>query len=1226
MCCSLLRMVDAGALRTPITPPLPRSIRIFPLLSRQIHPVNPNAPAKAAIALRTHSPAAICRHSLKPMQRLSVPLLTLILAAPLGAESPPDFARDVRPILARHCFKCHGPDETARKGNLRLDQRAQAIAPAKSGAIAIVPRKVSESELLNRIHSTDPDELMPPPAAKQELSAAQMETLRRWIEAGAEYKEHWAFIPPVRPSVPDAAPGTHPIDAFIQAKLKAAGLSPAPPANPATLLRRLSLDLTGLSPAPEEIESFTNEPILNLQSKISNLLASPAYGERWARKWLDLARYADTNGYEKDRARQIWPWRDWVVTALNNDMPFDQFSIEQLAGDMLTDATQQQIIATGFHRNSMLNEEGGIDPLEFRFHAMTDRMAVTGASWLGLTLQCAQCHTHKFDPIQHREYYSMMAFLNNADEPDFAIRPADADKQEQERAQKREALIAALPEKWPSGDLAWQTPRPVRADSDGKILADGSVLYPAKGPDKVVATVEVEAPENTSAVKLETLTDPSLPSQGPGRTPHGNFVLNEITLTAAGQKVEISSAEATAEQNGLPVTHAFDGNPYTGWAVHEGGKKLNETKTAILRLSKPARGNLILTLAQTHGGGHTIGRLRISTGVTQQSTEPRAAMKPAFEQWLKNSRTSAVTWTPLKPERAVSNSPLLTILPDNSVLASGDITKSDTYDLTFKAGDKNITAIKLEVLPHDSLPARGPGMAYYEGPKGDFFLGEFQPASGGQPVKIASSTDSYTKNNFGGNSGSNKAFDGDAQTGWSTAGAEGRANEAVFVLESPLTPAGGVLSLKMMFGRHYACSLGHFRISIATAPAAKASGLSAEAQALLTKQNLTAAEHEVLRTAFLMQAPELTAARKEIDTLEQPAAYQTTLVMHERPATNPRPTRLHHRGEYTQPEEIVEPAVLSFLNPLPNDAPRDRLAFARWLVSRDNPLTARVIVNRHWAAFFGRGLVRTQEDFGYTGDLPTHPELLDWLAVEFMESGWSVKKLHRLIVTSAAYQQSSRVTGRGVEVDPDNTLLWRGPRHRLEAEQIRDSALAVTGLLSKKMGGPGVYPPQPAGVTTEGTYGAMAWTPATGEDRYRRSLYTFTKRTAPFAMSTTFDAPTGEACVARRDVSNTPLQSLTLLNDVMFMEAAQALAKTVAAQPGTMADKLRPLFLRIFSRPAANDEIATLTEFFTAQQQRFTKGELDAVKTAGEGADAARAAWTLTIRALLNTDEFVTKN
>lgn len=1131
---------------------------------------------------------------------------------------------------------------------MRLDLRAAAIAPVKSGDIAIVPGKPEESELIKRIFSHEPDDIMPPPSAKQEITAEQKDTLRRWIAGGAPYSEHWSFIAPVRPPVPEIAqpggPPAHPIDAFVGATLQKSGLSPAPPADPATLIRRLSLDMTGLPPdearVPSLIQDLSQFPPGSPEHEkryaayVDELLASPAYGERWARKWLDLARYADTNGYEKDRTRQIWPWRDWVVKALNDDMPFDEFTVEQLAGDMLPGATASQLIATGFHRNSMLNEEGGIDPLEFRFHAMADRMGVTGATWLGLTLHCAQCHTHKFDPIPHKEYFSTMAFLNNADEPDFSIPPPDAEQQERRRAEKLSSLIAALPDKWPSGPVDWKAPRPLAFTSAQNESAatqeDGSILLPPQGPDRARYTVEIDAGDApVTHLKLEALTDPSLPSTGPGRTPHGNFVLTEIAVTtASGEKVTIASGSAAGAQPGFPVDRAFDGNPSTGWAVDAPGENLHETKSAVFVFAKPVKGSLTVVLDQQFGGGHTIGRVRLSTGVQQAPAVPAEAAEDAFTTWLAAQRTRATQWTPLKPQRAVSNLPLLTVLPDDSVLASGDITKADTYDLDFAvAPGTAITAVKLEALPHDSLPAHGPGMAYYEGPKGDFFLGEFQLSADGQPVKLASATDSYTSNGFGSHAGSLKAIDGDPQTGWSTSGGEGRAHEAVFVPAKPVTAHDGRLSLKMLFGRHYACSLGRFRISFATAPAAMASPLSAGEQTLLLKEDgaLTSAERDTLRTAFLLNAPELAAARKEIEALRRPAPWQTTLVMRERPAENPRPTYIHHRGEFTQPGEKVSPGVLSVLPPLPKDAPPNRLSFARWLVSRENPLTARVVVNRSWAAFFGRGIVKTVDDFGYQGDLPTHPELLDWLAIEFMDRGWSVKKLHRLIVTSRTYRQSSRIAGAGAEKDGENTLLWRGPRHRLEAEQIRDSALAVCGMLSQKMGGPGVFPPQPPGVTTEGTYGAMEWKTETGEDRYRRSLYTFTKRTAPFAMSNTFDAPTGEACVARRDVSNTPLQSLTLLNDVTFMEASRSLAGSIAAQSGDTAAKMRTLVTHVFSRPAEDGEVVTLTAFFTAQEQRFASGELDTARTAGAGASPAAAAWTLTVRALLNTDEFVTR-
>ena len=1163
------------------------------------------------------------------------PRLILILvsaAAATAAEPAPDFAKDVRPILSNHCFKCHGPDEEGRKGELRLDVRSAALEPAKSGARAIVPSNPDASEAITRILSDDPDEVMPPPATKHPLTAPQKETLRRWIASGAAYSEHWAFSAPQRPTPPATLP--NPIDAFVTARLKAENLSPSPPADPATLLRRVSLDLIGLPPSPEETAAFVESGGKDYEAAVDRLLASPQYGERWARKWLDLARYADTNGYEKDRGRTIWPYRDWVVRSLNTDMPFDQFTVEQLAGDLLPNPTPDQIVATGFHRNTMLNEEGGIDPLEFRFRAMTDRVSTTGAAWLGLTLQCAQCHTHKYDPIQHREYYQIMAFLNNTEEPDYLIRPPDAETELTKRAARRAALIAALPDQWPAGNVSWKSSAITSfagTGETGTIKPDGSVLFESPGPDRSDATFEVTTgTEPFSHLRLETLADPSLPAKGPGRTPHGNFVLSELTLTIDGKPVSFSAAEASAQQKGYPVSHAIDGDFNNGWAIHEDGKTLNQNQWASFRLAAPISspsGKVTVRLSSNHGGHHSPGRIRFSTGSTTPGASPRDAAEKAFLSWLGNTRPRTTPWAPAKPVSATSNSPLLTILPDQSILASGDITKADTYEVTVSSPLKNITAVRLEALPDDSLPSNGPGMAYYEGPKGDFFMGEFRLMLGGQPLRFASASESYGKNNFGGSASAALAIDGDAQTGWSTAGAEGRPHEAVFVLEKPVTPNDGQLSLQLVFGRHYACSLGRFRISFTSAEGATASQLDGETQALLSipHPELTDANRAKLRQAFLLNAPELAAARNEINALANRPAWQPTLAMRERPASNPRPTFIHHRGEYTQPKDKVDAGVPAFLPALPPDAPANRLSFARWLVSRNHPLTARVVVNRHWASFFGRGLVKTEEDFGYQGDLPTHPDLLDWLAVEFMESGWSLKKLHRLIATSATYRQSSRVTGPAASRDAENLLLWRGPRHRLEAEQIRDSALKVTGLLSLKAGGPGVFPPQPAGVTTEGTYGAMSWATSSGEDRYRRSLYTFVKRTAPFAMGATFDAPSGEACVARRDVSNTPLQSLTLLNDVMFMEAAQAMAANVAPTRESPDAKLHKVFLRIFSRPPTTEELTAASQFLATQHERLTSGKLDPSQLSGAN-DPSRAAWTLLIRALLNTDEFVTNH
>jgi hypothetical protein len=1007
-----------------------------------------------------------------------LPLLMLAAAAPVAAKI--DYQREVRPILSDRCFKCHGPDEAGRKGGLRLDVREAAVKPAKSGEPAIVPGKVEASELVARLFTADESEVMPPPETKKPLTEAQKQILKQWIAEGAEYQPHWAYIKPVTPPVPTAAwtvqnpatgqtehpaPSSNPIDAFIADKLHKAGLHPSPPAEAATLARRVALDLTGLPPSPQALEAFLKTPDdRGYEALVDSLLAGESYGERWARRWLDLARYADTNGYEKDRERSIWPYRDWVIKALNDDMPFDQFTIEQLAGDMLPKATASQIIATGFHRNTMLNEEGGIDPLEFRYHAMADRVGTTATTWLGLTMSCCQCHTHKYDPITHTEYFGMFAFLNNADEPDYDLPNVEAEKNHQQALKRAEALTAKLPDQF------------------------------------------------------------------------------------------------------------------------EGG---------------------------------------------------RPAAEQAFAAWLKTQQTMAASWTVLKPVAMKTNLPLLTALPDHSLLTSGDSAKSDTFDLTFKLEQAGVKALRLEALPHESLPAHGPGFCYYEGPKGDFFMGEFQVQVNGSPVKVVSATESYAKNNFGKNLATAAlATDGDPQTGWSCAARYGERHEAVFVFDQPL-PAGE-LKVTMMFGRHYACPLGRFRLSASGDPKVPAQDWPEEVAALLAlpDPDLSPAQRQLLFTHFLLQTPSLSKQAAQIKQLRKRPAPTTTLVMRERPASNPRPTFRHHRGEYTQPKEEVKPVTLSVLHPFPEGQPRDRLAFARWLVSPDNPLTPRVVMNRQWAAFFGRGIVKTVEDFGYQGELPSHPELLDWLATEFIRQKWSMKAMHKLIVMSATYRQSSgepRAKGEGKDTAlPElsalrSQLYAQFPRTRLEAEIIRDAILQASGLLTQKVGGPSVYPPQPDSVT-EAAYGKFQWKPSTGPDRYRRSLYTFMKRTAPFAMFTTFDAPTGEQCLASRETSNSPMQALTVMNDIIITEAAQALGKRLVTSAFTDEARADLLFQSSLSRPASSDEQALMLQFVNAQRGRLQAKQLDAVAIVGRpDATVDEAAWTLAARAVFNLDEFVTK-
>lgn len=961
-------------------------------------------------------------------------LLLLLLPGRVAQAQTPSYSRDVRPILADKCFSCHGPDEATRAMDLRLD----------------LPGHDLGEELLLRIVEQDPTDRMPPVESGKVLSPAEIQVLRRWVEAGSPYERHWAFVAPKRPPLPEAPGLEHAIDRFVSQRLQEAGLSLSPEADRTTLLRRVHLDLIGLPPTPEQTDAFLADERPDAYERlVDSLLASPHYGERWARRWLDLARYSDTNGYEKDRNRSIWPYRDWVIRALNEDIGFAAFTEKQIAGDMLPGATPDDLIATGFHRNTMLNEEGGIDPLEYRYISVADRVATTGAAFLGLTLGCAQCHTHKFDPITHREYFGLFAYLNNADEPDYLIPDPQAEKRRLANQRKGRALLDELWNAWPED---------------------------------------------------------------------------------AGER---------------------------------------DTRHA---------------------------------------------------EWLSARRDEVTTWSPVVPSSATANEPTLAVHADGTVMASGDTTKHDTYRLQIPATDRIITAIRLEALPHETLPGGGPGLTYYEGIKGDFFLTVLEvtagPEDSAQPVAMARATESFTKNQYGNHrTSATLATDGDLRTGWSIARRTGERHVATFIPAEPI-PAGSPLTIEMHFGRHFASSLGRFRFSVTDREGgAEAMALpldddgSIEASLLKPDEDLDSEERLRLRDAFLLATPEVRKQTDRVRALRRRQEHTTTLVMRERAAEARRPTHRHHRGEWLQVREEVTPHLPEALGVAA--PPKDRLGFARWLVSRNNPLTARVVVNRHWSAFFGRGIVDTVADFGAQGAVPSHPALLDWLAVTFMEGGWSLKRLHRLIVTSATYRQSSAVTPEALERDPTNRWLARAPRLRLDAEVLRDSYLVAAGKLSRKAFGPPVRPPQPVGVT-EVAYGNRKWHASKGEDRFRRSLYTFQKRTAPFAFHVTFDAPSGESCVEMRDRSSTPLQALTLLNDPMMLELAAALGLELAthAQEHGREQTLRHAFRRVLTRTPDEEELATLARFLAQQP---------------EGTSAADA-WTAVARALFCLDEAITRN
>jgi hypothetical protein len=1008
-----------------------------------------------------------------------------------------DFTREIRPILADKCFQCHGPDAKQRKGKLRLDNRRDATAPAASGSAAVVPGKLDESELYNRITAEDPEERMPPASSKKSLSPQEIARLKTWIEQGAEYQEHWAFVPPVRPKVPSVmnpAWCRNPIDFFVRARLETEALTPAPEADKVTLIRRLSLDLVGLLPTIEEVDAFLADTRGDAYSRlVERLLDSPHYGERWGRIWLDAARYADSDGYEKDKSRQVFAYRDWVIRALNRDLPYDRFIIEQLAGDLLPGAGQDRRVATGFLRNSMINEEGGVDPEQFRMEAMFDRMDCIGKGVLGLTIQCAQCHSHKYDPLTQEEYYRMFAFLNNSHESNIAVYSPDEQmkragilgkiRETEEELKHREPAWRERMAEWEKRVSAdqpeWVVVRPeVDEESTGGEkelpMEDGSFLAQSYAPTKHTLKLTVKVDQSPiTAFRLELLNDPNLPLGGPGRSIKGTAALTEF-------KVEVAPADAPG-------------------------------KTTRIKLAR----------------------------ATADVNPPEKPLDPIFDD---------------------------------------------------KSGKRRVTG----------------------------------------PVGFA--------------------IDGKDTTAWGTDIGPGRRNQprkAVFTAEKPITfPRGTILTFHLTQNHggwnsddNQSHNMGRFRLSVTNKPDATADPLPRSVREILgiRRDKRTPAQEAVVFNYWRTTVPAWKDANDRIEALwAQHPEGAAQLVLAER--SQRRPSHVLQRGDFLKPAKRVDPGVPSFLHPMSGGSTGTRLDFARWLVDRRSPTTARSLVNRIWQAYFGTGLVATSEDFGLQCEPPSHPELLDWLAVEFMEHGWSLKALHRLIVNSATYRQSSRVTPDLVARDPYNRLLARGPRFRVDAELVRDIALAASGLLEPKVGGPSVFPPAPEFLfQPPASYGPKVWYEAKGPDRYRRALYTFRYRSVPYPMLQTFDAPNGDFACVRRTRSNTPLQALTTLNEPIFLESARALALRALREGGCDdASRLEYAFRRCLSRKPTGEEAATLLDLLHREVRRFQKPGADPWAFAAddpnrkpdlpkEASPAHLAAWTAVSRVLLNLDETITK-
>lgn len=998
------------------------------------------------------------------------------------------FAEHVAPVLKERCLSCHNAEQG--KGGLRL-HTAEALLAGE----VVSAGNPQSSALFQRITSTDPDERMPPKGAA--LNAAQIAAIEQWITAGAPWDQaamdaphklgstHWAYQSPKQGAIPDAGNdwAQNPIDQFLLARMTAAGLQPSPEAERRALIRRLSLDLIGLPPTPEEVAAFTADSSADAYEKlVDRLLASPHYGERMAVRWLDIAHYADTNGYEKDRTRPMWPYRDWVINAYNKDLPFDEFVVEQVAGDLLPNATQDQRIATGFLRNSLYNEEGGVDVEEFRFEAMVDRVATTATAFLGMTLACAQCHDHKYDPVSQREYYAFFAFLNNTENATMKLHaPAIAEQ----RAAK-EAEIASLR----SG------------------LADAFPLADA-----------------------------------------------------------ITTDESEAERR---------------------ARNLSE-KLAV---------------------------------------------------WITEQQPKCSDWSVLDPiEYSSAKTATLRKLEDKSVLVTGECPNTDTYTVAFRSEMATLTGLRLEALTHESLPGEGPGRGMIMSPDGDFFLSEVRVFAAPwnapdqkQRVALGAPTASFAA---AGHEVAH-ALDGLVDTGWSVNGGQGKDHRAVFSFAEPL-PAfdgGTLLTVELEHFYVHQHTLGRFRIS-ATGDngSPEATSLPADVEAALatSADQWSAPVVEQVKQHYLSVAPELAESHAKIEELRKALPkYPEQLVLAER--DTPRPTHLHHRGIYLNPREPVGPDTPEALHPFPDAWPRNRLSFARWLVAGENPLFARVTVNRTWQMLFGRGLVETTEDFGLMASPPTHPELLDWLSVEFQRRGYSTKELLRLMVTSAAYRQQAVDTPALLAADPRNDLLARAPRFRLDAELLRDAMLASSGLLSPKAGGPGVYPPVPKEALSA-IYGGSAnvWPDSTGEDRFRRGVYTFIKRILPYPSATTFDMPTRDVVCTRRMESNTPLQALTLLNNSEFVVAAQALAaRVLREEPNDSATRLRRVFELALSRAPDATEADALKTFLRAQRKRFASGEMDPAPLVGDytvesATPAEQAAWVALCRVVLNLDEALSR-
>lgn len=1221
--------------------------------------------------------AALALLSAFPERRLALSWLSILWLFGLGAASAQaqeaaavSYGRDIRPLLSDRCFLCHGPDVSTRQAKLRLDTFEFATAGRRGGP-AIVPGDPGASALMARISSSDPDDLMPPAEShRKALNAEQQALFSRWIEDGAHYEEHWAYRAAERPEPPGAEP--HPIDAFLRFEMRRQGLQPAAQVEPELALRRLFLDLTGLPPTLEELDAFASDRETGTEDEvwrawIQKIFAEEPYRSRYAERmaspWMDQARYADTSGIHMDAGRQIWPWRDWVLEAYRNNMPFDRFLTEQLAGDLLPQATVEQRVASGFNRNHVTTDEGGAIDAEYLVEYAADRVETTTSVFLGLTMACARCHDHKFDPLTQEDYYSLFAFFASNEEPGlytqrpnpnrafepFIEVPSEQDLSEREaltaeleaaRAELAEpseedrlALAAFRRELPASLGLQWAQAEIFEAESQGGatlvVQEDGSVLATGENPEKDVHRLHLRTDAmGLQLLQLDVLGHESFTNGAPGRAANGNAVLTGVEVQAISlqdpdQRQDLAVrwlwADAAQTNDDWSLYRAFDERHNTGWAI--AGHTEGDDRMALFLVDQPfgfeGGTEFVLTLKyESIYANHAFGRVRVK--LASLGAEGLAALPLAQGPWYHAG--------PFTLEEAGS-----------AYEQSFGPATQEELDLGADFDSPQGAKVRWQFKPEfqdDELVSLPGGVNVH-------YVGREIYSSEARTVQVSLGSDDGFALFVNGEQVANRELPRGVAKDQDQASFELRPGRNSLVLE--ITNTGGAA------GFYYRVMQAQERLGEDL--------VTALVDASLRRDQGAGFDESVAHAWRLLRSPEYAAGLARIEEYEaQSAALEAriprTMVMREREEA--RMTYVLNRGQYDQPdkERPVTPdiprAFGSLLGPeSAADGPRaTRLDLANWMTARENPLVSRVAVNRLWQLIFGQGLVRTSGDFGYQGAWPSHPELLDWLAVEFMESGWDVQALLATIMTSETYRQSSHVSEEMGELDPENLLLARYPRRRLDAEMLRDQALYTSGLLVERVGGPSVKPYHPEGLWREVAMlqsNTRSYERGMGDDLWRRSLYTYWKRACPPPSMMTFDAPTREACVIQRSITNTPLQALVLWNDEQFVEAARVLAERSlleALPEATETDELKAdearlvrLFRRCTGRRPTPREVELLSSALASHRERYGDASEDASallevgeRPASEELEVGElAAWTLLASTLLNLHATITQ-